>query len=131
MRSLMGSKVRWRGCGEGSREGRKEVESRVEWEVGGGSGEWEMWRVVGSGEEWSTSGERGRDKVQNTWCPLVRDKVFCLWDKCEFLFACPLGTHFWTSDTTHLFFQFFPTCPKDKRISIFFSCTVGSAFLFC
>ena len=35
--------MRWRGCGEWSREGGREVESRVEWEVGGGSGEWEMW----------------------------------------------------------------------------------------
>ena len=36
-----------------------------------------------------------------------------------------LGHHssahfFWTSDITRLFFQFFPTCPLDKCISIFF-----------
>ena len=29
------------------------------------------------------------NRVQKTWCPLVRDKLFCLWDKCEFVFSRP------------------------------------------
>ena len=23
------------------------------------------------------------------WCPFVQDKLFCLWDKCEFVFTRP------------------------------------------
>ena len=26
-------------------------------------------------------------RVRKTWCPLIRDKLFCPWDKCEFVFT--------------------------------------------
>ena len=29
-------------------------------------------------------------RVRKTLCPLVRDKLFCLWDKCEFVLTCSL-----------------------------------------
>ena len=28
-------------------------------------------------------------RVWKAWCPLVQDKLFCLWAKCEFVFTCP------------------------------------------
>ena len=58
--------------------------------------------------------------AKQIWCPFTRNKLFCLWDKCEFVFTRPKDKHldictfFWTSNITHCFFQFFPTCPKDK-----------------
>ena len=38
-------------------------------------------------------------RVQKTWCPLVQDKLFCLWDKWEFVFivqrtGCNSSAHF-------------------------------------
>ena len=60
---------------------------------GGNGGRWEggwEWREVG-GREGGGRGGEGRGRVQNTWQPLVPERLFCLWDKCEFMLTCPKG----------------------------------------
>ena len=39
----------------------------------------EFWSYITLREGW----------VQKTQCPLILDKLFCLWDKCEFMFTRP------------------------------------------
>ena len=63
-------------------------------------------------------------RVQKIQCPLVWGKLFCLWDKCEFMFSRPedkktfrtIPPHIFLqgqdSDITHLFFQFFPAAQR-------------------
>ena len=57
-------------------------------------------------------------RVRKTRSPLVQDKLFCLWDKCEFLFTYVLNVYLskeqflWTSDT----FSSFQFAQRTNRV---------------